>query len=338
MDHVRRYHYEFDHVRSGCLGTATVWHHWMLLFCPQRAAREPGSANPGLDAKGIVQSNHVNKVFDSCTVQTMGSEWIWKAVALPTVISSIWTQMGHIYYGGNYARRRKGSHYEIYLWNGQMERHQGEGKDQLITRGKSITPGQRKSVLNTRDRLNCRNRHQKITSQGEIRNGPPFLFHDVFHRAWSCYWCGVFETPKVIDIIPSLLKSGWTSGYRIGTYSAVLCGIYPLSKLAVVRSFKEEVQNGYHRHCIVPAGKAKEMGKHFRELTPLPAYMTQKGPMWSWNRWGIKSLTLFEFDQSKIAEANEYVGRRYAKYFNVPGFTFTYRFWLETMEALNMIG
>ena len=48
----------------------------------------------GLDAKGIVQSNHVNKVFDSCTIQTMGIRMDMKGVALPTVISSIWTQMG----------------------------------------------------------------------------------------------------------------------------------------------------------------------------------------------------------------------------------------------------
>ena len=88
-----------------------------------------------------------------------------------------------------------------------------------------------------------------------------------------------------------------------------------------------------------PPESAKEMGKHFRELSPLPAYMTQKGPyVVSEIGAGIKSLTLFEFDQSKIAEANEYVGRRYAKYFGVPGFTFTYRLWLETMEALKMIG
>jgi hypothetical protein len=88
-----------------------------------------------------------------------------------------------------------------------------------------------------------------------------------------------------------------------------------------------------------PPESAKEMGKHFRELSPLPAYMTQKGPyVISEIGTGIKALTLFEFDQSKIAEANDYVGTRYAKYFGVPGFTFTYRLWLETMEALKMVG
>ena len=58
-----------------------------------------------------------------------------------------------------------------------------------------------------------------------------------------------------------------------------------------------------------PLGSAKEMGKHFRELITLAqAYMTQKGPyVISEIGEGIKSLTLFEFDQSKIAEANEYV-------------------------------
>jgi hypothetical protein len=88
-----------------------------------------------------------------------------------------------------------------------------------------------------------------------------------------------------------------------------------------------------------PPESAKEMGKHFRELSALPGYMTQKGPyVVSEIDAGIKSLTLFEFDQSKIAEATEYVGRRYTKYFGVHGFTFTYRLWLETMEALKLIG
>jgi hypothetical protein len=43
-------------------------------------------------------------------------------------------------------------------------------------------------------------------------------------------------------------------------------------------------------------------------------------------------------NQSKTREAMEYAGNRVAKYFGVPGFTYSYNIWLEAKEGLKMIG
>ena len=53
---------------------------------------------------------------------------------------------------------------------------------------------------------------------------------------------------------------------------------------------------------------------------------------------GIKTLVIFEFDQSKMAEAIQIITARYAKYFGVPGFTYSQQIWLDAKEALKAIG
>ena len=53
---------------------------------------------------------------------------------------------------------------------------------------------------------------------------------------------------------------------------------------------------------------------------------------------GVKTLSLYEFDQSKTKEVMEYSGDRYTKLFGVPGFTYSIRIWYDAIEALKMIG
>lgn len=88
-----------------------------------------------------------------------------------------------------------------------------------------------------------------------------------------------------------------------------------------------------------PPEQTKEINKRFRELPPLPSYMKMKGPYFSGEVGeGIKALILYEYDQTKIKEALEYVGTRLAKYFGVPGFTYSSHVWLEIQEGLKMVG
>ena len=71
----------------------------------------------------------------------------------------------------------------------------------------------------------------------------------------------------------------------------------------------------------------------------LLSYMTLKGPFFNLEvGTGIKSITLFEFDQTKTGEAMEYVADRYAKYIGVPGLTYSIALWFEAKEGLKMIG
>jgi len=88
-----------------------------------------------------------------------------------------------------------------------------------------------------------------------------------------------------------------------------------------------------------PTESSKEVGKRLGELPPPPAYVTIKGPYVSGEVGvGIKSIILYEFDQTKTREVMEYVANRLTKYFGIPGFTYSANIWFEAKEALKMIG
>jgi len=81
------------------------------------------------------------------------------------------------------------------------------------------------------------------------------------------------------------------------------------------------------------------MGKRFGKLSPLPAYMTLKGPYFSAEVGvGTKAISIFEFDQSKTREAMEFVANRFVIYMGIPGYTYSTHLWLEAKEALKLIG
>jgi hypothetical protein len=75
------------------------------------------------------------------------------------------------------------------------------------------------------------------------------------------------------------------------------------------------------------------------ELPPLADYITMKGPYISSDvEEGIKGITIYEFDESRYAEAINYLGERVASLFGVPGFSYSLKHWLEVQDALKMIG
>ncbi len=88
-----------------------------------------------------------------------------------------------------------------------------------------------------------------------------------------------------------------------------------------------------------PPEQSKEIGKRFLAFPPLPDYMTLKGPFIT-NEvgTGIKTITIYEFDQSKAREAIEFVSNRYTTFYGIPGYTCSQNMWLEAVEALKMIG
>jgi hypothetical protein len=87
-----------------------------------------------------------------------------------------------------------------------------------------------------------------------------------------------------------------------------------------------------------PAG-AKEMSKRFLALSPLPTYITRKGPYFSSEIGaGSKAIAIYEFDQSKLLEARENILNRLSNFFDVPGFTYSAHEWIEVKEALKVVG
>jgi hypothetical protein len=88
-----------------------------------------------------------------------------------------------------------------------------------------------------------------------------------------------------------------------------------------------------------PTESAKEMGGRFKELPTLPPYITRKGPYIGTEIGvGIKSISIFEYDPSKMAEANEFIANYYAHFIGVPGFTYSLNTWFDVMEAFKMVG
>ncbi|NTW17376.1 MAG: hypothetical protein HGA41_07970 [Syntrophaceae bacterium] len=88
-----------------------------------------------------------------------------------------------------------------------------------------------------------------------------------------------------------------------------------------------------------PPESVQEFAKRFIAQPPMPAYITMKGPYVSSDVGvGIKTLVIYEFDKSKMAEAIQIITARYAKYFGVPGFTYSQQIWLDAVEALKSVG
>ena len=88
-----------------------------------------------------------------------------------------------------------------------------------------------------------------------------------------------------------------------------------------------------------PPESAKEIGKCFSKLPPLPDYMTMKGPyVRGMMKRGILGMEIFELNNDKLAKGLEYVTNRYSTYFGIPGFKYNIAPYTETYEALKIIG
>ena len=85
-----------------------------------------------------------------------------------------------------------------------------------------------------------------------------------------------------------------------------------------------------------PTESSKEMGRCFMEI---PTFINKKGPYFkSELGGGIRTISLFEFEPSRLAEATEFINNYYARYFGVPGFSYSVCTWLEASEALKLVG
>ena len=82
-----------------------------------------------------------------------------------------------------------------------------------------------------------------------------------------------------------------------------------------------------------PPESEKEMAERFSNAAPVPSFMTLRGPyVNSEVGVGNKIISIYEFDQSRIKEAYEFVLTRYSKYVGIPGFTYSVQPWLEMSD------
>lgn len=78
--------------------------------------------------------------------------------------------------------------------------------------------------------------------------------------------------------------------------------------------------------------------KCYMELPPFPDYMTQKGHYTRFAKGvGIEVIHILEFDDSKRAEAFEFIGKRILAFSAVPGFSCSSQPWATVEEALKMM-
>ncbi len=88
-----------------------------------------------------------------------------------------------------------------------------------------------------------------------------------------------------------------------------------------------------------PPESSHEIAKRFLTAPALPEFLTKRGPYISTNRSeGVHSMTLYEVDNSRLAEGLQEVGRSLAIYIGVPGYSYDILTYYETEEGLRMIG
>ncbi len=88
-----------------------------------------------------------------------------------------------------------------------------------------------------------------------------------------------------------------------------------------------------------PPESTREIAKRFLTAPTLPEFLTKRGPYISSNRTdGIHSMTLYEVDNSRLAEGLQAVGNSLAVYFGVPGYAYDILTYYETEEGLRIIG
>lgn len=88
-----------------------------------------------------------------------------------------------------------------------------------------------------------------------------------------------------------------------------------------------------------PLESEKAFTRCVKELPPLPEYVTVKGPfILGAAGKGKKTVSLYEFEESRFAEASKHIFKQLEAFRAVPGFTFSAQIWEETRAALRSIG
>ena len=88
-----------------------------------------------------------------------------------------------------------------------------------------------------------------------------------------------------------------------------------------------------------PPESAKEMVKRSMQLPRLPEFIKTKGPyINSVIGEGIKTLTIYEFDDSRYVEASNHIFKLLGAFYGVPGFTFSVQVWLRAKDAFQAAG
>jgi hypothetical protein len=88
-----------------------------------------------------------------------------------------------------------------------------------------------------------------------------------------------------------------------------------------------------------PPESAKEIGKRFFELTPLPDFINVVGPYTITELGeGIQAITIYKYDKSKAGEANEAIANSHMVFYGVPGYTYSLKLASSAVTSAKMMG
>ena len=87
-----------------------------------------------------------------------------------------------------------------------------------------------------------------------------------------------------------------------------------------------------------PLQSVEECVKCYMGVTPFPDYISEKGLFFRFNQGvGIEGIHILEFDDAKISEAYEIIGKRIMAFSKVPGFSSSMQPWYTIEEALKLM-
>ena len=79
---------------------------------------------------------------------------------------------------------------------------------------------------------------------------------------------------------------------------------------------------------LYPAKCSEEIIKRISEIAPLPKFLSINGPYTKFiSKSLIKSIAIYEFHESKLLEASEYIGKRLSSCDGVSGYTYHTKIW-----------
>ena len=88
-----------------------------------------------------------------------------------------------------------------------------------------------------------------------------------------------------------------------------------------------------------PPESAREIGKRFMKVSPVPDFITMEGPyLYSNGENGIQAASLYKFDKSKAAEVLQIVNDQHAAFFGVPGYQYDIKVCAGVERGLKMSG
>ena len=88
-----------------------------------------------------------------------------------------------------------------------------------------------------------------------------------------------------------------------------------------------------------PPESARELGKRFLGLPPIPEYISVVGPYTTSETGdGIQAYTIYKYDKSKAAEALEAITDVHLAFYGVPGYTFSIKLASSAATSLKMLG